>query len=113
MSEISLRISAPIGAPVDTKSARRPQRVTLEGRSVLLAPLDAELHADALYEATAGHDALWQYLFEGPFSTRADFDHDLKQKASSEDPLFFAILDKRSRLAVGRAAYMRIEPRPG
>jgi RimJ/RimL family protein N-acetyltransferase len=38
------------------------------------------------------------------------FDLHLHQKASSEDPLFFAIVDKPSGDAVGYAAYMRIEP---
>jgi RimJ/RimL family protein N-acetyltransferase len=53
---------------------------------------------------------LWLYLFEGPFPRRADFDSHLKRAAASEDPLFFAILDRASGTAVGYAAYMRIEP---
>jgi RimJ/RimL family protein N-acetyltransferase len=69
-------------------------------------------HAATLFDSTRGeeNERLWLYLFEGPFATRADFDSHLKQKASSQDPLFFAILDKPSGDAVGYAAYMRIEP---
>jgi RimJ/RimL family protein N-acetyltransferase len=53
---------------------------------------------------------LWLYLFEGPFPDRAAFDAHLRRMAASEDPLFFAILDRASGPAVGYAAYMRIEP---
>jgi RimJ/RimL family protein N-acetyltransferase len=101
-----------VDARVDATPAKRPQRTTLDGRVVSLAPLDPMAHAGTLFESTRGHDneQLWLYLFEGPFATRADFDSHLKQKASSEDPLFFAILDKPSGDAVGYASYMRIEP---
>ena len=53
---------------------------------------------------------MWQYLFEGPFADRAAFDLHLQRIAASEDPLFFAILDKASGSAVGYASYLRIEP---
>jgi RimJ/RimL family protein N-acetyltransferase len=98
--------------PVDTTSAKRPQRTPLEGRTVSLVALDPVAHAETLFAGAGGeqNEGLWRYLFEGPFLTRAAFDSHLNQKASSEDPLFFAILDKPSGDAVGYAAYMRIEP---
>jgi RimJ/RimL family protein N-acetyltransferase len=101
-----------LGAQVDATSAKRPQRTTLSGRVVSVVPLDPGAHAATLFESTRGqqNEPLWRYLFEGPFATRADFDSHLKQKASSEDPLFFAILDKPCGDAIGYAAYMRIEP---
>jgi RimJ/RimL family protein N-acetyltransferase len=100
-----------IGARVDETPAKRPQRTTLEGRMVRIVPLDPSAHADALFNSTRGkeNDALWLYLFEGPFATRAEFDLLLNQRASSEDPLFFAIVDKSSGDAAGYASYMRIE----
>ena len=84
----------------------------MSGRLVTLTPLDADVHDDALYDATRGeaNDWLWLYLFEGPFPDRAAFDAHLRRMAASEDPLFFAILDRASGTAVGYAAYMRIEP---
>ena len=102
----------PIGPQVEAMPAKRPQRTTLNGRVVSIVPLDPVAHADALFKSACGekNEALWLYLFEGPFATRAAFDSHLQQKASSEDPLFFAILDKSSGDAVGYAAYMRIEP---
>ncbi len=103
---------ASIGPRVEATAAKRPSRTTLEGRVVSVVPLDPIAHAQTLFDHTRGeeNEELWRYLFEGPFETRADFDYHLKQKASSEDPLFFAILDKPSGDAVGYAAYMRIEP---
>ena len=102
----------PIGPQVDAAPARRPARTELAGRLVKIAPLDPAAHGDALYEATRGeaNDALWLYLFEGPFPNRETFDRHLQRAAASEDPLFFAILDRMSGAALGYAAYMRIEP---
>jgi len=101
-----------IGARVDTVPAQRPQRTTLDGRVVSVVPLDPLAHAATLFDSTRGqqNEHLWLYLFEGPFATRAEFDSHLQQKANSEDPLSFAILDKPSGDAVGYASYMRIEP---
>jgi RimJ/RimL family protein N-acetyltransferase len=99
-------------ARVEAMPARRPQPTTLDGRAVSIVPLDPVAHADALFKGACGeeNERLWLYLFEGPFATRAAFDNHLQQKTRSEDPLFFAILDKASGDAVGHAAYMRIEP---
>jgi len=101
-----------IGGSVSATVAKRPQRTTLDGRVIRIVPLDPVAHAGTLYDAARGEEniGLWLYLFEGPFATRADFEAHLKQKAGSDDPLFFAILDKASGDAVGYASYMRIEP---
>ena len=102
----------PVGTRVDPSPAKRPQPTTLNGRIVTLTPLDATAHAKALYENICGEgtEGLWTYLFDGPFPNRATFDSALKQKEASADPLFFAILDNASGLAVGYASLMRIEP---
>ncbi len=112
--------TVPIGAQVDTTPPQRPQRIVLDGRVVSVVPLDAAAHSQTLYEGSRGeeNEGLWRYLFEGPFATRAAFDAHLRERAGSEDPLFFAILDKslgdavRHAVgqAVGYASYMRIEP---
>ena len=99
-------------ARVDTSPAKVPQRVRIEGRIVSIVPLDPIAHAGTLYDETRGeeNDELWRYLFEGPFVSRAAFESHLQQKASSVDPLAFAIVEKSSGDAVGYASYMRIEP---
>ena len=90
--------------------APRPARVTLSGQSVDVVPLDPGRHGQALFDLTRGHDQLWTYLFEGPFADRASFDASLHKMAASQDPLHYAIVDRASGTAVGRAALMRIEP---
>jgi RimJ/RimL family protein N-acetyltransferase len=85
----------------------------MEGRFVVLTPLDPAAHGDALWEGSGGeeHAALWRYLFDGPFTERAAFDVALGQKAASKDQKFYAILDRASARAVGWASFMREEPR--
>jgi RimJ/RimL family protein N-acetyltransferase len=95
-----------------TETAARPERVTLEGRFITLAPLDPAAHADALFEGGNGdgRDFVWDYLFDGPYDDPSAFRANLEAKAKSEDPLFFAILDKASGKAVGYQTFLRIEP---
>ncbi len=102
----------PIGEPVDTRPAKRPERVALTGRAVTLVPLNAEAHADALFEGANGgdKDPLWSYLFDGPYTDRAAFHANIEAKSRSEDPLFFALVDNASGLAVGYQTFLRIEP---
>jgi RimJ/RimL family protein N-acetyltransferase len=84
----------------------------MPGQYVSLVPLRAAEHGDALWEATRGteNDALWLYLFEGPFAERKDFDVSMRTMEASEDPLYFAIIDNIGK-ATGRASYLRIEPK--
>jgi len=104
--------TVPIGPQVDPRPARRPKRVAITGRYVDVVALDPGVHGDALFHGTSGpgHDVLWAYLFDGPFHDRASFNAALERKAGSEDPLFFAIVDRPSQHAVGLASLMRIEP---
>lgn len=99
-------------AAVDGQPARRPARVTLEGAYAKLVPLDASAHARDLYAPTHGADCetLWRYLWDGPFSSEAEFRTALERKGATDDPLFFAIAEPRSGRALGYASYMRIEP---
>lgn len=93
-----------------TNPAKTPDRVRLEGRFVTIAPLDPTAHAESLYSGTRENGELWRYLWDGPFPDRTSLEANLRQKAVSEDPLFFAILDNRASLAVGHCSYLRITP---
>jgi RimJ/RimL family protein N-acetyltransferase len=102
----------PIGDPVDARPAKRPERVMLQGRAIDLVPLNADAHADALFEGANGgeRNRVWTYLFDGPYTDPAVFRANIEAKAHSDDPLFFAILDKASGKAVGYQTFLRIEP---
>jgi RimJ/RimL family protein N-acetyltransferase len=92
--------------------AKRPERTTLRGKIVTLAPLDAAAHADPLYEDShgVGREDLWRYLSDGPFADRAAFYTELEKKAGSLDAVFFAIVENASERPAGYASLMRIEP---
>jgi len=100
------------GPPVDDTAAQRPQRIRLEGAYVTLEPLDAVRHGDSLWRLAGGleNQALWKYMHSGPFPERSAFDAYLAEKAVSEDPLYFAIVDRTTGLAVGHATFLRIDP---
>jgi len=96
---------------IDPRPAPRPQRVTLTGRAVTLAPLTLE-HAESLYAGShgQGREALWDYLFNGPFPDLDAFRADIAAKAKADDPLYFAVLDNRDGAAIGYQSLMRIDP---
>lgn len=102
----------PVGELVDSRPARLPERVTLEGRFVRLEPLDAAAHGASIYEGAhgPGEERLWTYMSDGPYADRETFDRALEKKAESKDPLFFAVVDRATEKAKGYASYMRIEP---
>src|ERR1700727_81059 len=101
-----------IGFAVDPSPAPRPQPPVLTGRVVTLPPFDLPSQAETLYRATHGpeRDDLWRYMNEGPFPSLAAFQAAFEKKQGSTDPLFFAIVENATGLAVGQASYLRIEP---
>lgn len=98
----------------DWQPRPRPARVTLEGRYCRLEPLDAKRHGADLLERTngPGSEVLYRYLSEGPF-TKPELDEWFVRRASSDDPLFYAVIDKASGRCEGRQALMRITPEFG
>jgi RimJ/RimL family protein N-acetyltransferase len=102
---------AALGPRIDNAPAPRPARVTLKGRYVTVAPLTPE-HAEPLHQASSGpgREALWTYLFNGPFDSLDAFAADVEAKSKAADPLYFAVLDNRDGRPVGYQSLMRIEP---
>lgn len=106
----------PIGDAVPGWSARPlPPRASLEGRYCRLEPIDAERHGPDLFAAiTAAPDGrAWTYLFQEPFAHYEAFQAHLEHMQTSRDPLFFALVDGKTRRAVGYLALMRIDPAHG
>jgi RimJ/RimL family protein N-acetyltransferase len=93
----------------------RPPRKNHEGRYTRLEPLDAVKHGDELFAASSGPkgEPLWTYLGDGPFKDRASFQPWLEKTSASEDPLFFAIIDRATGRVEGRQTLMRIDPGNG
>ncbi|MVA95748.1 GNAT family N-acetyltransferase [Nitratireductor sp. CAU 1489] len=93
----------------------RPQHTAMEGRFVRLEPLDPARHGDGLYEASSVADApeRFRWLPEVPPASRADFQPWLDKAAASADPLFFAVIDRRSGAVCGRQTLMRIDAANG
>jgi RimJ/RimL family protein N-acetyltransferase len=106
MSDVNL--STWSGAP-------RPERIVLEGAYARLEPLDAGRHAGDLLRSALedGADERFRYLFEAAPSDQPSFARWLEGAAVSQDPLFFAVVDKATGRAEGRQSLMRIDPAHG
>ena len=106
----------PVGTDLTGWTPRpRPSRTALEGRYCRLEPLDPERHAAELHAANgeAVDDRFWTYLPQGPFPSLESYVAWLRQAAAGEDPHFYAIRRREDGLAVGIAAYLRIDPAAG
>uniref|UniRef100_A0A914UPC4 N-acetyltransferase domain-containing protein n=1 Tax=Plectus sambesii TaxID=2011161 RepID=A0A914UPC4_9BILA len=93
------------------KGSRAPDHRVLEGRFVRLEPLNVAQHGDQLWQGFTGPGSdpkLFDYTLSGPFDQRADFDIFLQSKASSIDPLCYAITDLASGRAQGISAFLRV-----
>jgi RimJ/RimL family protein N-acetyltransferase len=101
--------NAPVGPLVDATPARRPEPVRLEGRYGAVERLVAARHAAVLWDAIAGHDGLWTYMFAGPFAGHPAFSAWLAAQEPLADPFYFAIVDTSGH-ALGLASLMSIRP---
>lgn len=93
-----------------------PERCRLEGKLVLLEPLDARDHGDTLYAASHENEEakrVWTYLPEGPFEDLACFKQWVARMQSEPDRRFFAIRDKHTGRAGGMASYLELRPAMG
>ncbi len=108
------------GQPIGAAVARwtpppAPPAEPMEGRSCRVEPLDPERHAGELFAAN-GRDVdsrNWTYLPYGPFETLADYRAWIDATCRQRDPLFHAIVERRTGRAVGVASYLRINPAEG
>ena len=90
-----------------------PAGLTLEGKHIRLDPLEADDHAADLFAAFSGHDALWDYMPYGPFSSASAYHRWVKDHQGRNDPVFFALTDTATGHALGVASYLRITPDSG
>jgi RimJ/RimL family protein N-acetyltransferase len=95
--------------------APRPERTVLDGYYARLEPLDPARHGPDLLRSARqpGADDRFRYLFEDAPADEADFKSWIDRAAISEDPLFFAVIDRATGRAEGRQSLMRIDPAHG
>jgi len=112
---------------LDWKPPPRPGPVTLRGRNVTLEPVNAERHAEALWEAVRGHDELWAWLAAGPHANETAMMEALERWRQAESAVLLAIVPAETAdpgsqrrghglpggRAAGWASYMRIKPGHG
>lgn len=83
---------------------------------VLLRPLDPANDAEPLYAEShppKGDTDLWTYLPDGPYRDATELRDALEAAATSEDPLFYALVLRAAEQPVGVASYLRITPEHG
>ncbi len=93
----------------------KPSRKVLNGNYARLEPLEAGKHRDQLYRSTTapGADDRFRFLFEAAPSQNSEFDSWMEKASSSDDPMFFAVIDQKTGLVEGRQALMRIDATHG
>jgi RimJ/RimL family protein N-acetyltransferase len=109
-------LGQPIGAIVsDWKSPPKPARMAMDGRFCRVEPLDPSVHASSLHAANAidVERRNWTYFGYGPFESKDAYLEWIDRTCRSDDPLFFAIVDRKTDRAVGVASYLRIDPANG
>lgn len=85
----------------------------MTGSYARLAPLSADVHAALLYRAYAEHDAVWDYMPYGPFSSAAQYHRWAREHEGQQDPFFYAVRNLASGNWEGVASYLRITPAAG
>ncbi|WP_273396898.1 GNAT family N-acetyltransferase [Actinobacillus porcinus] len=100
----------PIGdALPDFQKGEKPEAICLNGRFCRLEKLSAQKHGKDLFEVYSSSLENWTYIPLEPFSQEAALIHYLEQLEQSNDPYYFAIIDKAAEQAVGTFSLMRID----
>jgi RimJ/RimL family protein N-acetyltransferase len=91
-----------------------PSRIVTTGQYVDIAPLLPN-HAQQLFDASknADSDTKFTWLAEPPPTTLDDFRAWVDKVAASEDPIFYAVIDKATGKVAGRQTLMRIDAANG
>jgi RimJ/RimL family protein N-acetyltransferase len=109
-----MSVVLPIGELIESVSpAAAPERRPLTAGRFALHPLDPARDADDLYRV--GHDGpgaemLWTYMPYGPFRDRDTMHAWLTTCAVTDDPLFYAVVERRTAQRVGMCSFMSVAP---
>jgi len=99
----------------DWEPAVRPRREVMTGEHCRLEPVNPGKHVESLYAANNNdtEGRMWTYLPYGPFASFEQYKSWLNDVSKTDDPLFYAIIDIPSGLALGLASYLRIDVNNG
>ena len=93
-----------------------PSRTPLKGQYVTLEPLEADKHAEALFEASHGSEEalkIWDYLTYGPWPDVDAYAQTLRSQSASFDPVFYAIRSNETGQFGGQASFLDIQAQNG
>ena len=92
-----------------------PKGISIEGKLVNLKPLIASEFAEELFISNAidKEGINWAYLPYGPFDSQVDYAKWIKSFEEGDDPIFFAVISKKLKKAIGIASFLRINPAQG
>lgn len=116
MSHDVTPLGDPIGHIVPGWTTRPwPPRTAMEGRFCRLEPLSVERHAADLHAANSldADGRMWTWMPKGPFDGLESFQAWVRSVETSDDPMFFAVVDNATGKAVGAASYLRVDPANG
>ena len=116
MSEYQNTLGQAIGHPMENwQACPSPSPIIMSGNFCQLEPLNCAKHAEDLYESYEldGENRIWTYLPYGPFANFAEFSSWLMEKSAGKDPMFFAIINKKTGRAVGVTSFLRMVEKNG
>ena len=92
-----------------------PKGISIEGRLVDLKPLNSNKYAKELFSSNLLDEKgiNWAYLPYGPFDSQANYAKWIKSFEEGDDPVFFAIISKKLKKAIGIASFLRVNPAQG
>ncbi len=104
-----------LGIKVQFKKAKLPSKKILNGRHVMIEPININKHAKDLYVnfSKDKKNKIWMYLPYGPFKSYVTFKTWLHSDCLNKDPFFYTIYSKRHKQYCGMASYLRINPEHG
>ena len=92
-----------------------PKGISIKGKLVDLKPLIASEFSEELFISNAidKEGINWAYLPYGPFDSQVNYTKWIKSFEEGDDPVFFAIISKKLKKAIGIASFLRINPTKG
>ncbi|MGE4576684.1 MAG: GNAT family protein [Candidatus Pseudothioglobus sp.] len=92
-----------------------PKGISIKGKLVDLKPLIASEFSEELFISNAidKEGINWAYLPYGPFDSQVDYAKWIKSFEEGDDPIFFAVISKKLKKAIGIASFLRINPTKG